>query len=75
MLLCSFEIVLCCLEITLLLLPSLVSYLLVVGIVVVAAALAESFSSYCCSPIANLSDSSILNFMCWSRGFLAFDSY
>ena len=42
-LLCSFGIVLCCLQVALQLLPSLLSYLFIVGIVViVAVAVAES---------------------------------
>ena len=67
-LLCSFGIVLCCLQVALQLLPSMLSYLFIVGIVViVAAAIAESSFS-CWSPTADLSGSSILDCTCWSRG-------
>ena len=76
MLLCSFEIALCCLQVVLLLLPSPVSYLLIVGIIVIViAAVAKSLSSYCCYLIAVLGGFSIRDYSCWSRGCSAFDNY
>jgi len=72
--LCSFGIAPYCLQVVLLLLPSLVSCLLV-GVVAaaIAAEVAESLSS-CCSPITDLGGPSILNFTCQNRGCSAFDS-